>query len=325
LSVSTLGAASAALHIRPISVAETDYELLCDVRNRVFPDSPTTVAQTRYYDEVRPEALLHQRFEVTRAGEVVAFAAVWEDDWVLEAGRVHFDWWALDPADETAICDAALAWSEDQGKTIITYSTRENYAHRVALIQERGFSQCLRAPISMLDVGGFEPEPWQPVLEKVRGAGVEIFSGVQLAERFPDWQHKLYVLCGHAEEDMPRPEGSPFTWPAFAQWLRYIEGPNWLLGGLFVAVDGDQFVGVTALARQPAKPERLSTTISGVERSHRRRGICTALKLHAIGFARSYGAEEIITDNEENNPMFGINLRLGFTARPAYLIFDRRR
>ena len=40
-------------------------------------------------------------------------------------------------------------------------------------------------------------------------------------------------------------------------------------------------------------------------------------------YARGYGATIIETDNEENNPMFGLNMQLGFEAQPAWIDFRK--
>lgn len=38
-----------------------------------------------------------------------------------------------------------------------------------------------------------------------------------------------------------------------------------------------------------------------------------------IQSAIDYGAKTLITDNEENNPMYQINLKMGFETKPAWL------
>ena len=58
-------------------------------------------------------------------------------------------------------------------------------------------------------------------------------------------------------------------------------------------------------------------------RAHRRQGIATAMKVRAIGFAKEYGAKIVETDNEENNPMYFLNLKLGFESQPAWLSFEK--
>jgi len=55
-----------------------------------------------------------------------------------------------------------------------------------------------------------------------------------------------------------------------------------------------------------------------------RMGVATAMKVAAISFAQETGITEIDTDNEENNPMYQINLQLGFQPMPAYLDFIKK-
>jgi hypothetical protein len=43
----------------------------------------------------------------------------------------------------------------------------------------------------------------------------------------------------------------------------------------------------------------------------------------AFEFAKAQGARSIQTDNEEKNPMYDLNVRLGFKPIPAWLIFAK--
>ena len=66
------------------------------------------------------------------------------------------------------------------------------------------------------------------------------------------------------------------------------------------------------------------TGLTGVSRDYRRRGIVTALKVKAIEVAKVDGFETIETSNEENNPMFQLNLQLGYEPAPAWLEFEKK-
>ena len=46
--------------------------------------------------------------------------------------------------------------------------------------------------------------------------------------------------------------------------------------------------------------------------------------LRAIEFAAQRGVKSIQTDNEENNPMFQLNLALGFKPVPAWISLEKR-
>ena len=65
--------------------------------------------------------------------------------------------------------------------------------------------------------------------------------------------------------------------------------------------------------------QNLNVGVTGVLPSHRRNGIATALKLKTIQYAIDYGAVTLKTGNEENNPMYDLNMALGFKPKPAWL------
>jgi len=90
-----------------------------------------------------------------------------------------------------------------------------------------------------------------------------------------------------------------------------------------VAVDGEHYVGLSSLWPNLVLKEVIPVGITGVLPSHRRLGIATALKLKTVEFAKAYGAKTIETGNEENNPMYDLNMKLGFKPTPAWLTFEK--
>ncbi len=74
----------------------------------------------------------------------------------------------------------------------------------------------------------------------------------------------------------------------------------------------------------PANPSKVYVGVTGVARAYRRRGIATVLKLRTIQFAQEVGARWIETENEENNPMYQLNLKLGFRPIPAWLVYEKK-
>jgi hypothetical protein len=106
--------------------------------------------------------------------------------------------------------------------------------------------------------------------------------------------------------------------PLFETYARReFEDPGFMPDGWFIALDGYELVGVASLSKQGEDFDVLESGLTGVRRGYRRRELATALKCRAIAFARHLGALTIETFNEENNPMFALNQKLGFKAQPA--------
>ena len=88
-----------------------------------------------------------------------------------------------------------------------------------------------------------------------------------------------------------------------------------------VAIYGDKIVGMSLGYRRYStwKGPTMHLEDLIVSRNYRRKGIATALKIKAIEKLIEKGITEIRTDNEENNPMYKINLSLGFESVPFSL------
>jgi len=100
-----------------------------------------------------------------------------------------------------------------------------------------------------------------------------------------------------------------------------LDGPHVSTDAYFSAVaEGDgaeRYVGLSGISVNWADPTIFTTEMTGVIRSHRRKGIATAHKVKAMTFVKEQGGKVIDTGNEENNPMFVLNQKLGFKPGPA--------
>lgn len=100
------------------------------------------------------------------------------------------------------------------------------------------------------------------------------------------------------------------------------ENPLALPGGIFVARDGQEIVGITCLVRRPGGDAEVWDT--GVLRSHRRRGIARALKLMATRYAADSGFAFVYTDNRADNAgMLALNSELGFIPGEVLVVFEK--
>jgi GNAT superfamily N-acetyltransferase len=214
--------------------------------------------------------------------------------------------------------DFLLEQLEPREPRLLVSFTREHYTDAIRFLENRGYKKIMRVPVSRLESATFDVESYAEKLERVANSGIVIKTMAQLREEDPNWKRKLYELEWELVQDVPTPD--TLTKQPFEQFEnRTLGSPNLLPDAWFVALDGDKYVGMSVLWRNLSTSKLLETGLTGVARSHRRRGIATAMKVHAIRYAQEYGNAAIVTDNEENNPMFQLNLQLGFKPQPAAL------
>jgi RimJ/RimL family protein N-acetyltransferase len=152
--------------------------------------------------------------------------------------------------------------------------------------------------------------------ERLSARGIRI---ARLAELPPDdaLLHALHAVTEETEADIPSVE--PFGGHGFEAWRsRYIErsgmSPEWI----WVALDGNQPVGVAYLRRYT--DEVASNSYTGVARAYRGLGIARTLKLEQVEWAQQHGVQAIYTGNDGNNaPMLAVNIALGYEFLPALI------
>jgi mycothiol synthase len=315
------------LTIRPFDNSDSDYEALLVIEKTVWPDYPYTLDELKHNDATRDPKYLFRRFVGEVDGEIIATCLYCEPWWAIKPGKYYIDLEVLPTYRRQGIGAACYRHVMDllaeHDPVIIAASTREDHPGAVDFLTKRGFRQVLRSPMSELDVANFDFAPFSEYASRMRELAIQIFSLEEMGAVDPDWKRKFYELETEISRDVPSTD--PLTPPTYENFQeRVLRHPAFNAACQFIALDGDTWVGLSGLWLSLAEPGKLYTGLTGVVRSHRRKGIATAMKLRAITFAESYGAEVIETDNEENNPMYELNLKLGFEPRPAWLQFEKQ-
>lgn len=310
------------LRIDEFIPSEENYGRLVEVVNSAWPDEPTTPAAVKHRDASRPANRYYRRVMGWVGEQMVAVGSAMESTWSYRPGKYQVDidlHGAFESDENRAQMYEVLVEAlhrREPAPVLLTANAREDRADQVRFLTDRGFAQVMRYPRSRLLVNDFDFAPYAGLIERVEFGGIEICALDELMKRDPAWQHKLYDLDWAGTQDEPSPE--PITQIPFEEYAqRVFEGPEFLPEGNFIAVDGDTYVGLSSLERDLARPGHMETGFTCTRRSHRRRKIALALKLKAIAFAKASGVETIETGNEEKNPMYQINLRLGFQPLPA--------
>jgi len=317
------------LRIYTPELTTSTYAAITAVHNAVWSDEPITVEQIQHADATWPAEYLSQRLLVEEDGKIVAAGHYFENHWQYQPGKYDFELVVHPAYQGHGIGTAVYNYVTERlakrtpRMTSLVISTREDQSRALCFLAEREFQIIMRWARTRLEIAKFDFAKFARAEQRLRAAGIQIYSLAALARLDPTWQHKAYTLDQVAGQDAPSPDAmSEVTFEAYVQ--NTFDHPGWLPAGCFAAVAGDgTWVGITELSRT-SDPQRLTTPWTAVHPAYRRLGIAKALKVRAICFAQTWGAQIITASNEANNPMYQLNLQLGFEPLPAALTLKKR-
>ncbi len=310
------------LNIRPFDWSDEDYQALIDINNVIYPDELDLPELLKHRDNARDMNYMLERAVAEVDGRPVGTASFGESMWTPVPGKfwlyiqVHPDFQKQGVG--TAIYDHIIGALDGKSPTILDSWLREDKTDATRFLTKRGYKQVMRGQNSRITLADFDPSKFADVVERVRESGIRIIPLEELKNEDPDWRKKLYELDWVLSLDVPEidePKKREFE----VYCRQTFDKPTFFPEGFFVALDGDEYVGVSMLELNLADPTKLQTDLTGVIRSHRRKGIATALKVHALSKAKTTEAEFVETDNEENNPMYTLNVKLGFEPIPGWV------
>jgi len=311
--------------IRPFNGSDDDYQAIVDVWNISFPDEITNVETRRHHDEHLQKEFLFERLIGEIDGSPVVNASYGEDEWSHFPGKYRMSIQVVPEYRRIGFGKTMYDHIWDQikdrnprPKALTTYA-REDDPVSMRFVEKRVFRVAQRNQFSKLDVQSFDPTPFAETLKSVDASEVDIRSFGEMMAEDPDALRKAYEAGWEFLQDVPFPD--PIQKMPFEQYMAEIEGPWGMPKSWFMAVDQGKYVGMSQLWLIPAQPRRLQTGLTGVSRSHRRRGLATALKVRAISGAKKAGFATIRTDNEEKNAMYLLNVKLGFKPIPSWLAY----
>ena len=315
------------IKFRAFDGTDADYQIVADVHNVSHGHRyPVTADEMKLYDAALDKKFLNFRSIFQSDDKDIGYVAVFQEAFSYHPHKYYCDIKALEGYATPEIFGQAWDFIQEHlrslGATYACAVANEYESFFRQFLQDIGFQQVMRYAASELHLADFDFAKFAPIIEKVQASGIELLSVEELKSRDADWMHTVWALEAQVVKDVPSPEETqdlPFdTFKKFVE-----EEPRWDMAQMFVAFDGEQAVGLTRALLPFRGTKRFQTGLTGVLSSHRRRGIALALKALSLQAVAAAGGEEIAAENEENNPMYQINLQLGFKPIPSWLDFER--
>ena len=306
------------------ATSDEDYEICARITSAQEPDAPTTGALIRESEVVVPPGTPAFReimeCEGRPVGHVRAIQMFWGDSPGTFETRCACapDDDAFFPIGQARAMELAI---QAGAETLSTWSD-ERFPDRLKWLTDQGFSETQRNPVSFLNLATFDAERWRPHAERLNDLGIVVRTCHDLIEEKGDEAvRQFWELDEKIMKDVPLPyewKGIPF--PEYQQMVE-TERRHWK--NFLFAMDGDEIVGLTQLFYNEVDASLAGTGLTGVVRSHRRKGIAAGLKVMSLTQAQADNVRRIGTDNEQNNPMYELNIALGFRAEYESIGFER--
>ena len=196
----------------------------------------------------------------------------------------------------SALLEAVRAETRALGRDSVWGRVRDSAS--LAFAANRGFAEVTREVVVLREV--------QP------GDGEIVVGVVELRDEHLSGAYDVSVEC------IPEIHGPlPGEAPPYDEWL---ERELHQSAAAFAALEDGAVVGYARL-HETGLPHRLEHGLTAVRRSHRRRGLATALKRAQIRWAADHGYRELVSDMVEGNAaMRAVNERLGYRPLPPVFI-----
>jgi GNAT superfamily N-acetyltransferase len=304
------------MRIREFADTPQDYAALVHILNTVWPEPAYTVNDLRQQDQERPTKLVHHRYFAEIAGQVIGYGSVEHHEKFYYPQ--HF-WTRLDVLPDwrqqgigTQLYDHMLArlQSAYNARELHTITT-ESRDDSLRFLNNCGFRSDKRDPKSRLDVANLDWTRFHGLEAQIAASDVEIKVLSDLMEEDSDALYKVYQLHQPLVNEVPEP--AEHTRVDFLSWQEGYSSSNpyFIPEANFMALHGTAYIGLASLWGD-ASSDTLYTGMTGVKQAYRRQGIATALKLRTITFAQANDILRIMTQNNSENPMYQLNLKLGF-------------
>ena len=325
-----------AINIVPFTYTDAEYTDMVAVGNATLPLYPSTVADWKRWEANRNKAHVNQRYRAVSAetDQTIAYAIFQHTPWTFHPQRFDINIQVHPKYQHRGVgrrlYNHLMAELAPYNPLELESSAQEDRTWSRRFLTDRGFKATTIVNVSGLDLAAFNREKFAPSITRAQSNGIHFTNLTEISKNDPDHLRKLYDILHEVDKDVPW-HNAPTHEPFDERWIRRFESDtNRIPEAFIIAKEGDEYVGLTMLKRTKATDTKLFTGLTGVRRPWRRKGVAKAMKTLSLSYARENftttkgGAPVVITENEENNPMFTLNVQLGFVKQPGWFSYAKK-
>jgi mycothiol synthase len=314
------------LEIVPATCA--DYQAIAGIINSVYPENHTSKMEIREGDEQRDPKFKFQRWIAIEKNQAVGAGSFSQSIWFAHPQKFML-WIGVRPEHQGGgiggrLFESIMSGLQPFDPLAIRTSATEDRPQSRRFLEKRGFQEVIRDIRSELNVQDFDLGRFTGLEERFRDKGIQIKTLPEL-EADPDRDRKLYDLDWEMSLAVPGDLAAGIGRRGLEKYAAYaISGPSALPEGFFVAVKGDEYVGLSHVLSS-RKGVSLYQGLTGVKPAYQRMGIGLAMKVRGIAYAKSTGHATILAENDaKNSPMLAMNKKLGFARKPDLVTFEKQ-
>ena len=297
---------------------EQHFEILLQLQNRLMP------AQWCNWDNLQM-----LKFDIYQTPEIAKneIELILQNGIHIGYGTTRFNPWAYDPkeldsslllpndAAYESIAQMYIQGQIDKARKLNVQTLRGWQFQRTVwgetVYPKLNFELTIVENASYLDKAVYRAGAFNEHLSKFTLHGYTISSLEQVVSAQSDWKKELYELWLKVENDVPT-DHKVNTSLTLETWHGLVFHPWLNKNDIYIAFDNDKMIGLCAYERSPNLHTTVYTNLTGVLQEYRRKSVCTALKIHSLNQLFQSGVDKVLTENEVDNPMYQINLSLGF-------------
>ncbi|MBK8046698.1 MAG: GNAT family N-acetyltransferase [Anaerolineales bacterium] len=302
-----------------------DYPAIVNIHNSlniVWPEQPRTPEGWAEVDRNRNPRCKIQRWVAIQDGVIAGYGVYWQSNFDYHPQRFYINV-EVSPQFQrcglgAALYDQILSALQPFDPRVLRANAFTNLPAGFPFLQQRGFYEAFRETPVHLDIAGFDPSPYADLEAKLCSRGV-VIKTLREVENDPGYAHKLYDLYWEATADVPQEEPR-IEQQEFAEWVKWgLNDPTILHDAYFVAICGDETIGLRELSKDPDNNILLGGLL-GVRRDYRGQGIGLAMQLRGIAYCREHGYPQLKTCTAiQNAPMQAMFDKLGYARDPEWL------